>query len=159
MRFFEEALKDLDKFLKETSWFGREREVVNLFAHKFLPNYLGREGFLFLEQIGIEVALIQVETTGKRKKMVNKDLVIWQAGNSSAWKETKRGIEVINIPMIVSEWKVNNLESCTDDIEWLKKFTTQHPSVIGYSVCAFVKGTRGVIFYRIEKGKIREGTQ
>jgi hypothetical protein len=32
----ERSLRGLDSFLKESTWRGRENEVVNLFAHSFL---------------------------------------------------------------------------------------------------------------------------
>ena len=35
-RFLNEALKSFSGWLKENEWRGKERDCVNLFAHKFL---------------------------------------------------------------------------------------------------------------------------
>ena len=68
---------DLDNFLRHSDWFGRENEIINLFAHKFLAMRLGQTPLMSLTQIGIEVAVKQIHDRNKGKKFVRKDLVLW----------------------------------------------------------------------------------
>ena len=65
----ETQLQALDQFLKQSTWYGRENELVNLFAHEFLPRAVSDSCPLkSLTQIGIEVAVRQV--TGSCKRFV-----------------------------------------------------------------------------------------
>ena len=134
------ALKDFDIYLKESNWYGRENEVVNLFAHKFLSKYIGNEPFLSLDQIGIEVAVKQLKTE-RSNELVRKDLVIWKGGETSVWNE--KG-EIVNDPLAIIEWKTNNSSKCEYDINWLREYKKKYPEVIGFSVCAFVKENRRI---------------
>ena len=136
----EKALNEFDSFLKNSDWYGRENEVVNVFAHRFLAKYIGEESLISLEQIGIEVAVKQLPSTNG-KELVRKDLVIWRHGDTSVWNG--KG-EIVNIPLAIIEWKVNDISKCEYDVNWLKEYTKLYPEVIGYSVCAFVKENRGI---------------
>ena len=145
------AINELNNFLKETNWYGRENEVVNLFAHTFLTKHIGREeSFTSMYQIGIEVAVKQI-TSQDGKKLVRKDLVIWKKKNQTVWNDNR---EPINDPIAILEWKVNSLSKCDVDIEWLKKFTTLHSDITGYSICAFVNGERGASYKKIINGEV-----
>lgn len=139
------ALKDFDIYLKESNWYGRENEVVNLFAHKFLNKYIGKEPLIYLDQIGIEVAVKQIPSE-EGKKLVRKDLVIWEAGNTSVWDA--KG-EIVNIPLAIIEWKVNDISKCDYDINWLRKYKKIYLQIISYSVCAFIKENRGIQYTKI----------
>ena len=44
----ETALNDLNDYLKDSNWFGRENEVVNLFAHTFLQKHTWKRKIYFL---------------------------------------------------------------------------------------------------------------
>ena len=136
----ESSLGELNSFLQDSEWFGRENEVVSLYAHEFLPRRL-KEGSVFtsLSQIGIEVAVPQV--TGNVKKYVRKDMVIWNKPMGTIWTERS--------PAVIVEWKVNRLKNCEKDIQWLKLFTTRYPETLGYSVCAFIKRNRGVEYTKV----------
>lgn len=70
-KIIETALKELDAYLKKTDWYGRENEVVNLFAHSFLAKHVD------MSRVGIEVSVKQLSGPG-RKALVRKDLVIWR---------------------------------------------------------------------------------
>jgi hypothetical protein len=98
-KIIKKALEDFDIYLKETNWYGRENEVVNLFAHKFLNKYIGKEPLVSLEQIGIEVAVKQLPSENG-KELVRKDLVIWKNGDTSVWND--KG-EVTNTPLAIIE--------------------------------------------------------
>lgn len=146
----EMAINELGTYLKESNWYGRENEVVNLFAHKFLAKHVGSSKFTSLSQIGIEVAVQQLPSSNG-KKLVRKDLVIWEKENQTVWNTNR---EPVNNPLAVIEWKVNSISHCEGDIKWLKKFTKKHPKVTGYSVCAFVKKKRGISYKKIKNGEI-----
>ena len=150
-RIIEKALKNFDNFLKDTNWYGRENEVVNIFAHKFLAEYVGEKPLLSLDQLGIEVAVKQLDSE-KGKELVRKDLVIWKYGDTSVWNE--KG-EIINNPLVIIEWKVNDVKKCSYDIGWLGEYTRKYPDVTGYSVCTFMIGKRGLQFQRIVNSTLK----
>jgi hypothetical protein len=144
------AINDLDDYLKKSNWYGRENEVVNLFAHSFLSKYVGRNNFTSISQIGIEVAVKQLPLLNG-KKLVRKDLVIWGQERQTVWDNNHKAV---NDPIAVLEWKVNSISKCDGDIEWLKKFTKSFPKATGYSICAFINDKRGVSYKKIKNGKI-----
>lgn len=148
-QIIEDSLSELGFFLKCSRWRGRENEVVNLFAHRFLWSHLGEGPFIDLSQIGIEVAVEQIPTAGA-KKLVRKDLVLWNKPLETVW-----GIEKeFNAPAVIMEWKVDKIARCAIDIRWLQAFTRLNPEVLGYSVCALFGSERGISFSRISKGKV-----
>ena len=100
----EHSLRDLDYFLKISDWFGRENEIINLFAHKFLFRYLGRPPLKSLTQIGIEFAVKQIKDRSKAKKFVRKDLVLWPEEDQTVWGSDKNSY---NVPAAIIEWKMN----------------------------------------------------
>ena len=144
----EEALLELGRFLMDSEWYGRENELVNLFAHSFLAGSHGPHGPVRPSQIGIEVAVKQLERPGG-KALVRKDLVVWNAPNETVWSQ---GV-VTNTPAAIVEFKVNDRKKCGPDLEWLTAYTTLYPSVVGYSVCGHILNARGVWFVPIVKGK------
>lgn len=149
-KIIEKALGELNDYLQQTPWYGREGETVNLFVHAFLTKHLGQEGFTSLSQIGIEVSVKQL-AAAKRKKLVRKDLVIWEKEKQTVWDKKRAPV---NDPLAILEWKVNSLFLCQGDIEWLKQYTKIYPKVTGYSVCAFLKDQRGVSYRKIKNGEI-----
>lgn len=139
----EEELKALGLFLQNSNWYGRENELVNLFAHSFLAKSIQ------VSQIGIEVAVKQIPTVTS-KALVRKDLVIWESPNETVWIDGKP----FNDPAVIVEFKTNQLRKCNQDIEWLASYTRLYPHVTGFSVCGYVKDARQVIFSRVEKGEV-----
>ncbi|PIR43981.1 hypothetical protein COV23_02320 [Candidatus Wolfebacteria bacterium CG10_big_fil_rev_8_21_14_0_10_31_9] len=144
------SINELNDYLKNSNWYGRENEVINLFAHTFLIKYLGKDGFTSISQIGVEVAVKQLSLLNG-KKLVRKDLVIWGQSNETVWDDNR---EPKNTPIAVLEWKVNYISKCDGDIEWLKEFTKNYPKVTGYSICAFINDKRGVSYKKIKNGVI-----
>lgn len=144
------ALSDLGQFLRDSEWYGRENELVNLFAHSFLagrPGPAGPAGPITAAQLGIEVAVKQLkERDGK--DVVRKDLVVWSKPNETLW----RNREPLNTPVAVIEFKRNNEQECLPDLEWLTAFTKANPGVLGYSVCGFINERRGISFTRFTDG-------
>jgi len=143
----EQALGDLGQFLRESDWYGRENELVNLFAHSFL--LMDQSNGLQASQLGIEVAVKQLQRE-EAKALVRKDLVIWRKPNQTVWADESP----TNDPAVVIEFKINDARKCAPDIEWLCSFTSIYPEVLGYSVCGFVTGSRGISYKRIERGKV-----
>ena len=143
----ERALDDLGQFLRESDWYGRENELVNLFAHTFLLK--DPSNGIQASQLGIEVAVKQLHREGG-KALVRKDLVIWGEPNQTVWI----GATPINNPAVIVEFKANDERKCASDILWLKSFTKKYPEVLGYSVCGFLAGKRGVSYKRIKRGEI-----
>jgi len=147
-KIIESALKDLSEFLKNSNWFGREHEVITLFVLKFLRSYTNNK-VLRLSQISIESSVQQIKNKGK--KLVNKDLVIWETPYGTVWDQHRK---TTNIPLYILEWKVNNPQKCIHDIKWLKSYTAIYQNVIGYSCCAYITDLRGIEFWKIQKSKI-----
>jgi hypothetical protein len=139
----EAALKRCHDRLETTDWQGRENELVNLFAQHCLVMEMVPGGPLHSSsQLGIEVAVPQV--SGSIKRFVRKDLVIWPEPLMTAWSGT---------PAAIVEWKRDRISHCTGDIEWLKQFTRQYPETVGYSVCGFIKGQRGICYTKVQNGE------
>ena len=144
----EQALAALGAFLQTSDWYGRENELVNLFAHGFLARQ-GHAGAPQATQVGIEVAVKQLPRDGG-KELVRKDLVLWGEPNQTVWRDGKP----VNDPVAVIEFKVNDHRKCEVDLAWLRSFTTAYPNVLGYSVCGFVKESRGIWYARVSGGKV-----
>lgn len=138
----EAAFCDLDAFLRTNDWHGRENEVVNLYAHRFLAGQMkpGR-ALRSLRQVGIEVAVRQVN--GSRKKYVRKDLVIWPEDDMTVWTEGA-------CPAAIIEWKRNSNSQSRSDAEWLRAFRRRFPSTICYTACTNLVTSRGCQFRRID---------
>ncbi len=139
----ETQLISLGSFLHESEWYGRENELVNLFAHSFLA------GPIQIAQIGIEVAVKQLAKVGG-KALVRKDLVVWNKPCETVWV---KGIPT-NDPAVIIEFKINDSKKCASDIAWLRRYTEVYPEVVGFSVCGYLKERRGISFTRVETGKI-----
>jgi len=138
---------ELGRFLRDSEWYGRENELVNLFAHSFLSGRLGPDGPVHVAQLGIEVAVKQLkEIDGK--DVVRKDLVVWSKPNETLWLNR----ESVNKPIAVIEFKRKNERECLPDHEWLTAYTKANPGVLGYSVCGFIEQHRGVSFMRFAGG-------
>ncbi|WDT76606.1 MAG: hypothetical protein MPW16_05195 [Candidatus Manganitrophus sp.] len=142
-KIVESQLISLGSFLHESEWYGRENELVNLFAHSFLS------GNVKITQIGIEVAVKQLPRFGG-KALVRKDLVVWNHPNETLWV---RGTPA-NDPAVIIEFKVNAEKKCAPDLDWLCKYTKVYPHVVGFSVCGHIKHNRRVTFARVERGMI-----
>ncbi len=145
-QILEQSFCELDAFLRESNWLGRENEVVNLFAHRFLADKVSKDGpFQSLRQVGIEVAVPQV--TDSSKEFVRKDIVIWPAPDMTAWPSER-------IPSAIVEWKRGTKGACKGDIAWLETFCCKYPQTLGYAVCVRIECNRGCEFTRVD-GKSR----
>lgn len=147
----EKSLMELDYFLRNSDWFGRENEIINLFAHKFLTRYSGKPPLKSLTQIGIEVSVKQIQDTNNGKKFVRKDLVLWSEEDQTVWSKNK---STYNMPAAIIEWKINNESSCEYDIDWLSEYTSENTSCVGYSVCVHTNRNKHIVFVKVKEGQI-----
>lgn len=149
-RIIDGSLRSLGAFLAEGTWYGRENEVINLFAHRFLMETLGKGPLKDPSQIGIEVAVRQIPREGA-KELVRKDLVLWNRQLETVWES---GVAK-NIPAAILEWKTGKAAKCDADIKWLLDFTRIYPDVLAYSICAFIGKKGGISFKKIIRGRVR----
>ncbi len=120
-----------------SSWRGREREAVSLYATGFLQPCC-RPGAAISDptQVGIEVTVPGVKGLNPKGR-VNKDLVIWPRPRMTVWNEAW---QVANEPLAVLEWKLFRAGMrgtpgvSQHDLEWLTAFSRAHPQFLGYSV-------------------------
>ena len=145
----EDSLNNLSCFLNESVWFGRENEIINIFAHRFLLAQLNKGPLTDLSQIGIEVAVRQIQKPGG-KKLVRKDLVLWNHPLDTVWVNRA----AVNSPAAILEWKTGKIAKCEADISWLLAYTAVFPQVLGYSICACTGERRGIWFRKIKKGHV-----
>lgn len=137
----ESSFEAMDQWLKSSDWHGRENEMVNIFAHRFVCERISPEGPLrSLRQVGLEVAVRQV--TGSTKTYVRKDMVIWPQEDMTVWTPGAS-------PAVIVEWKRNNFNKSDVDVDWLNGFLRHFPQTICYVACGFVVGERGVRFKRV----------
>jgi hypothetical protein len=138
------ALRDVQVFLRQSAWRGRENELVSLFAFGHLLRLGCRpKGPLEPTQIAIEVAVPQVSGWSSRQKaVVRKDLVVWRAPAMTAWTEAPIAQDPV---LAVLEWTALNnvngeslrtkkLRKYDLDVRWLSQATASRPSMSGYAI-------------------------
>lgn len=153
-----DALQELERYIRDSGWRGRENELVNLFAMGYLLPRLCPP--MDPTQIAIEVAVPQVDVGDRVKAMVRKDLVVWEQPRTTAWTGENGGQAIA-----VLEWKcVHNVGSSATglsarrrehegDIAWLTRFTQRYPSTSGYAVFADLANHHPKIHYTV----VRDG--
>ena len=113
--------------LDRRAWWGKEREAVSVFVLGFLQQHIEPT------RIGIEVRVPQLrELHGKAE--VCKDVVIWAAPFDYVFIAPSKGHR---LPVAVMEWKCHQRECDKADVEWLRRFTTAHPTCAGYAVSLY----------------------
>jgi hypothetical protein len=152
-RFVNEALVSLGDWLKTNEWYGKERDCVNLFAHKFLFEKI--EPGAAIEdatQISIECPLKQPEKYPNR--VASKDLVIWPGPLQTTWSRT---YESVHSPKAVMEWKVfrDQLPKAvfdSHDEEWVTLFTSEQAGSFGFIVSVDLASDDPAVYWRMSKG-------
>lgn len=138
IRFIEE--------IKMENWFGKEREIISRFA---FTNLLEQTVTIIQpSQIGIEVRVRQI--TGKGKKEVCKDLVIWKFPFQTVWSKQS------SVPMMIIEWKHNQGTPNQIDIEWLKQYTFMNSDCIGVAVNVDTNPEYRLVASLINNGVVKE---
>ena len=126
-----DSLLDLANFVARTSWHGREREAVSLFAFGFLlPRCQPAGPLREPTQIGLDVAVAQIPGPG-RKTHVCKDLVIWPEPAGTCWDTSGNPTK---IPLAILEWKARTDLMCDYDETWLRDYTANALELCGYAV-------------------------
>lgn len=157
-RFAEDALIEFAEWFETNTWLGKERDCVNLYAHRFLARRV-RKGAAIqdLAQIRIECGVAQ--PCGYKRPAATKDLVIWQDALSTAWNANW---EPVNFPGVVMEWKTKRsgrrAEQFHDhDMAWLKAFTGENPTAFGYLVAVFCGDeSRSVNWAKVARGEVQQ---
>jgi hypothetical protein len=150
-RLVEDALQDFSLWLKDSSWQGKERDCVNLFAHKFLFAKIAPNAPIHCPtQVCIECALKQ--PAGPFTKLsAPKDLVIWGEPMQNTWT---REWTAVHAPLAVMEWKTRFCEKqdtkrAMHDEVWIAAYVAENPSVSGYVVSVDIRpGIRDVRWKR-----------
>lgn len=142
------SLKSLLKDISQHSWYGREREIVSLYAFGHLLPLCSASSVLFdPTQIGIEVAVPQLKAESNRrlKTLICKNVVIWSRPKMTCWNTES---DCFQYPLAVLEWKsVNRIDGATQrkrklteyqsDVEWLRRTSELARGFVGYAVLIF----------------------
>jgi hypothetical protein len=121
-----------------SSWKGREREAVSLYAFGYLQRQIRKGGILRdPTQIGIEVTVPSKKSLNPKGR-VCKDLVLWREPNMTCWDAEWK---IVHPPLVIMEWKVSQpknrnavIEWENRDIPWLQKYTKTYSDTVGYAV-------------------------
>ncbi|NKI35761.1 hypothetical protein HFP89_11370 [Wenzhouxiangella sp. XN79A] len=157
-RFVEDALEDFSHWFLSASWQGKERDCVNLFAHRFLAAQIQPGAAVSdLAQVRIEGAVPQPRACSRQS--APKDLVIWNDALATAWDENWRAA---HHPRLVMEWKLSRSgrspkSFSQHDVSWLTAFTAEYPDTFGYLVRVHAaSGVRTVDWAKVRCGAINE---
>ena len=148
-RFLNEALESFSHFLKTADWRGKERECVNLFAHKFLFDKIEPGAAIECPtQVSIECSLKQPAQFANR--VACKDLVIWQRPLQTTWSKTW---EPIHSPKAVMEWKVyrDHLPRAVfnrHDEDWVASYTADQVGSFGYLVSVDYAADEPTVYWK-----------
>ncbi len=148
-KILRESLQSLFDDLRCCEWYIREHEVVNLFVFGHLVP-LFQHNKLDLTRIGIEVPVLQVASSPKKKFGARKDIAIWSEAKTTPFKCNLSGIKHLTElrgpgqkPFAVMEWK--HISRFTErpetirckherDKEWLKVNLQGGMLRVGYAV-------------------------
>lgn len=127
------SFQEFAQKIREKWIYGMEREAVSIFAmDHLLPKAIEAGIIETNSQIAIESRVPQLLIVGKQqKKEVCKDLVIWGKPYQNCWKGQKVSG---NYPLAIIEWKANINDLYEPDILWLKQYTQETPTKVGYVV-------------------------
>ena len=155
-RFIDDSLQEFASWYVSSSFLGKERDCLNLYALKFLAGKVEPDAAIeHLSQIRIECAVPQPE--GYTRKAATKDLVIWRGREETTWDDTW---QPTNIPRLVMEWKTRRkakaiLDFDSHDMEWLISFTNENPGTFGYLVTVCHRKTeRSIAWAKVSRGKV-----
>jgi hypothetical protein len=151
------SLIELKEWLDQRKdWRGREREVISLYAFGFLgPLCREKSALHHPTQIGIEVAVPQLQLPGKRRKtLVCKDLVLWSEPYMTCWEKENNERYL----MAIMEWKIGKTQKLSNDEEWLQEYSANRKNFSGYSVLINPKGLQTTLFVSLARnGWLRKG--
>jgi hypothetical protein len=158
-RFLESAIGRFATWIGESSWLGKERDCVNVFATQFVrPAVSSKSAIKDYSQVRIECGVPQPKNQGYDRPSAAKDLVIWHGPLDVAWDSNWQPVRV---PWVVIEWKTrrsgrSNAIFDKHDEQWLMAFSEQNPASYGYAVTVdFSKGRREVHYAKFRHGHMK----
>ena len=158
-RFIESAIYNFADWIGGSTWLGKERDCVNIFASRYiLPAVSANSAITEYSQVRIECGVPQPEGESFVRPSAAKDLVVWRKPLDVAWDSEWRPK---TIPWVVLEWKTRRKGSFNSmfddhDVEWLTEFTRQNPESFGYAVTVdFCKSARLVHSARFRRGEMK----
>lgn len=158
-RFIESSIYGFASWIAASTWRGKERDCINLFATRFiLPAVSPDAAITDYSQVRIECGVPQPTGESFKRPSAAKDLVVWRDPLEVAWDFDWKPK---NIPWVILEWKTRrsgSFESMFDphDEVWLTAFTTQNPDAFGYAVTVdFCGSSREVHFARFKDGVMK----
>jgi hypothetical protein len=158
-RFIEFTIGNFAAWIRDSSWLGKERDCVNVFATRFIrPAVSSKSAITDYSQVRIECGVPQPKHRGYSRPSAAKDLVIWRGPLDVAWDSDWKPVHV---PWVVIEWKTrrngrSNSMFDNHDVRWLKAFSEQQPTSLGYAVTVdFAKGRRQVHCARFSRGQMK----
>jgi len=159
-RFIESAIYNFSDWIGSSTWLGKERDCVNIFATRFiLPEVSATSAITDYSQVRIECGVPQPDGKDFVRPAAAKDLVVWRGPLDVAWDSEWKPK---SIPWVVIEWKTRRKGRFTSkfddrDVKWLKAFTAQNPESFGYAVTVdFCKSSREVHCARFKKGEMKD---
>jgi hypothetical protein len=157
-RFLEAAIGDFAEWIRNSSWLGKERDCVNVFATRFVrPAVSSTSAITDYSQVRIECGVPQPKHPDYDRPSAAKDLVIWHGPLDVAWDSNWKPVR---IPWVVIEWKTRrrgHSHAMFDkhDERWLKAFSEQNPASLGYAVTVDLsRGRRQVHYARFSRGEM-----
>ena len=154
-RFLNEALESFSLFLKTNDWRGKERDCVNLFAHRFLFEKIEPGAAIECPtQVCIECSLKQPKQFSRPAAV--KDLVIWKRPMQTTWSSDW---EPVHSPKAVMEWKAyrGHLPRAifnSHDEEWIAGYTKAEPKSFGYLVSVDLASDEPMVYWKQAKGGV-----
>ena len=114
--------------VRDTGWFGKEREAVNYFTFGFLLKECRPGSVLFdPAQLVIESRVRQIKKA-KSKREVCKDLAIWSGPGQGCWDAERKSSRS---PLAILEWKANTNKIFAYDRDWLLAYSADKPAFTG----------------------------
>ncbi len=158
-RFIESAISDFATWIRDSTWLGKERDCVNIFAARFLrPAVSTASAITDYSQVRVECAVPQPEHPDYDRPAAAKDLVVWRGPLDVAWDSDWKPVHV---PWVVIEWKTRRKQHSRvrfdrHDVQWLRAFSEQNPESFGYAVTVdFSKDQRLVYCARFRQGRMK----
>jgi hypothetical protein len=158
-RFVESAIREFANFIRDTSWLGKERDCVNIFATRFVrPAVSTKSAVTDYSQVRIECGVPQPKHKDYDRPSAAKDLVIWRGPLDVAWDSDW---SPVHTPWVVVEWKTrrrgrSNVIFDKHDERWLRRFSEQNPESFGYAVTVdFSNGRRQVHCAKFRQGQMK----
>ena len=153
-RFIEDAILSFEEWYTASTWLGKERDCVNIFAHSFLGAKCESGAAISnIGQIRIECSVPQIKKYSKNA--VCKDLVVWRDSHETTWN---KNWEPAKAPIAIVEWKTKRSGNPNEwfdphDMDWMTSFTKEYPKTYGYLISTYAyEDTRTLRWVSVKRG-------